>query len=169
MLNRSNCCKSRINPNYMCDRQVLPSQQCLQTFLAIHYLMFCTKQYLMVCHASWTVLSGWSYVTHDLSHVLCYLVHRSSQFHALNDVCHSVYAHWLRGRASHSRLREPGFESCAAVLKPWERLLTLHCSSSLSSMNEYIAIDSGGYVYEQPSCINCSIWLDGSHRSRDGV
>ena len=26
-------------------------------------------------------------------------------------------AQWLRGRASDSRLREPGFESCAAVLK----------------------------------------------------
>ena len=25
--------------------------------------------------------------------------------------------------------------------------------------NEYLAIDSGGYVYEQPSRINCSIWL----------
>ena len=36
-------------------------------------------------------------------------------------------------------------------------------------INEYLAIDSGGYVYEQPSCINCSIWLDASQRSRDGV
>ena len=26
---------------------------------------------------------------------------------------------WLRSRASDSRLRKPGFESCAAVLKPW--------------------------------------------------
>ena len=30
-------------------------------------------------------------------------------------------AQWLRGRASDSRLREPGFESCAAGLKPWAR------------------------------------------------
>ena len=30
-------------------------------------------------------------------------------------------------------------------------------------------MDSGGYVYEQPSRINCSIWLDASQRSRDGV
>ena len=66
----------------------------------------------------------------------------------------------------HSRLREPGFESCAAVLKPWARFFTLHCSSSLSCINEYLAIDSGGYVYEQPSRINCSIWLDASQRSR---
>ena len=46
---------------------------------------------------------------------------------------------------------------------------TLHCSSSLSCLNEYLTIDSGGYVYEQPSRINCSIWLDASQRSRDGI
>ena len=73
------------------------------------------------------------------------------------------------GRASDSRLRGPGFESCAAVLKPWESLITLHWSSSLSCINEYLAIDSGGYVYEQPSRINCSIWPDASHRSREDV
>ena len=32
-------------------------------------------------------------------------------------------APWLRGTASHSPLREPGFESCAAVLKPWASFL----------------------------------------------
>ena len=73
------------------------------------------------------------------------------------------------GRASDSRLREPGFETCAAVLKPWVSVFTLHCSSSLSCINEYLAIDRGGYVYEQPSRINSSIWLDASQRSRDGV
>ena len=85
---------------------------------------------------------------------------------------HTCYFHrapWLRGRASDSRLREPVFGSCAAVLKPWASVFTLHCSSSLSCINEYLAIDSGGYVYEQPSRINCSIWLDASQRSRDGV
>ena len=50
-------------------------------------------------------------------------------------------------RASDYRLRKPGFESCAAVLKPWANYFTLHCSSSLSCINEYLAIDSGGYVY----------------------
>ena len=44
-----------------------------------------------------------------------------------------------------------------------------HCSSSLSCINEYLAIDCDGYVYEQPSRIICSIWLDASQRSRDGV
>ena len=76
---------------------------------------------------------------------------------------------WLSGRASDSRLREPGFESCAVVLKPLACFFTQSCSSSISCMNEYLAIDSGGYVYEQPSHINCSIWLDASQRSRDGV
>ena len=74
-------------------------------------------------------------------------------------------AQWLRGRASDSRLRGPGLESCAAVLKLWASCFTLLCSSSLSCINEYLAIDSGGYVYEQPSRIDCSIWLDPSQRS----
>ena len=69
------------------------------------------------------------------------------------------------GRASDSRLRGPGFESCATVLKPWASVSTLHCSSPLKCINEYLAIDSGGYVYEQPSRINCSICLDASQRS----
>ena len=68
-----------------------------------------------------------------------------------------------------TRLREPGFESCATVLKPWASFFTLHCSSSLSCINEYLPIDSGGYVYERPSRINFSIWLDASQRSRYGV
>ena len=37
------------------------------------------------------------------------------------------------------------FESCAAVLN-WAVFFTLHCSSSLSCINEYLAIDSGGYL-----------------------
>ena len=57
---------------------------------------------------------------------------------------------WLRGSASDSRLQEPRFESCTAVLQSWGSFFTLHCSSSLSCINEYLAIDSGGYVYEQP-------------------
>ena len=69
----------------------------------------------------------------------------------------------------HSRRPEPWFKSCAAMLKPWACFFILHCSSSLSCINEYLAIDSGGYVYEQPSRINCSTWLDASQRSRDGI
>ena len=69
-------------------------------------------------------------------------------------------AQWLRGRSLDFRPREPGFVSCAALLKPWAIIFTLYCSSSLSYINEYLAIDSRGYVYEQPWRINCSIWLD---------
>ena len=76
---------------------------------------------------------------------------------------------WIKERVSDCRLREPGFEFCAAVLKPWASFFTLYCSSSLSCRNEYLTIDSGGYVYEQPSRNNCSIWLGASQRSRDGV
>ena len=50
-------------------------------------------------------------------------------------------------------------------VKTLGKFLTLHCPSSLSCINEYLAIDSGGYVYEQPSRINCNIWLDASQRS----
>ena len=64
---------------------------------------------------------------------------------------------WLRGRASDYRLREPGFESCAAVLDLGQVFVILHCSSSHSCMNEYMAIDSGGYLHEQPSRVNCSM------------
>ena len=38
----------------------------------------------------------------------------------------SVERHGSGGRASDSRLREPGFESCAAVLKPWAGFFILH-------------------------------------------
>ena len=59
--------------------------------------------------------------------------------------------------------KKPGSNpACAAVLKSWASFFTLHYSSSLSCINEYLAIDSGGYVYEQPSRINYSIWLDAS-------
>ena len=37
-------------------------------------------------------------------------------------------------------LQEPGFEFCA-VLRPCASFFTLHCSSSLSCVNEYWAID----------------------------
>ena len=79
----------------------------------------------------------------------------------------SIYcrAQCLRGRASVSRFSRPGFESCAAVLKPWASLFSLHYSSSLSCINKYLAIDIDVYVYEQPSRINWSIWLDASQRS----
>jgi len=52
-----------------------------------------------------------------------------------------------RGKASDPWLREPRFESCAAVLKNLGQVFViLHCSRSLSCMNEYLATDSGGWA-----------------------
>ena len=81
---------------------------------------------------------------------------------------HSCTAQWLRCRASDSRVRDPGFESCAAVLRPWARFFTLHCSSSLCCINEYLAIYSGGCT-SSLSHINCTMWLDASQRSWDDI
>ena len=81
------------------------------------------------------------------------------------DLQYTHMTQWLRGGASDSRLRELGFKSCAAGLKSLGNVFTLHCFSLLSCINEYLAIDSGGYVYEQPSHIKCSMWLDASQRS----
>lgn len=47
------------------------------------------------------------------------------------------------GGASHTQSREPGFEFCAAVSTIGD--VCLHCSCSFSCMNEYLAVDSGGY------------------------
>ena len=74
-----------------------------------------------------------------------------------------LHLHFVR-QEDGEKLREPGLESCAAGLKPWASFFILHCSNSLSCINEYLVIDSGGYVYEQPSRINCSIWLDASQK-----
>ena len=68
------------------------------------------------------------------------------------DVYHAgqvlVVAQWLRGRAPDFQLRELRFKSCATVSnhKPQANVFTLHCSSSLTSLsclNEYLAIDIG--------------------------
>ena len=71
----------------------------------------------------------------------------------------------LRGRASDSTKRTRVRILCCGV-KTLGKFFPLHYSSYI---NEYLAIDSGGYVYEQPSRINCSIWLDASQSSWDGV
>ena len=57
----------------------------------------------------------------------------------LYQVCLAHRAQWLRGRASDSRLKGPGFESCSAVLKPLA--IFVYCSSSLGCINEYLATD----------------------------
>ena len=78
-------------------------------------------------------------------------------------------AQWLRCRSLDAGLRKSGYDICAAVLKPWNIVFTLHCSSSLSCINEYMAIHSGLFVFDQSSRINCSIWLDASNRSCGSV
>ena len=64
---------------------------------------------------------------------------------------------WLCGRAPYFRLKEPWFESCVAVWNFGQVVFTLDCYSSRNSMNEYLAIDNGGYLYEHPSRINCTL------------
>ena len=61
----------------------------------------------------------------------------------------SIRARWLSGRASYSRLRYP-----CQTLGMWFHSILL---SSLSCMNEKLAIDRGGYLYEHPSRSNCSV------------
>ena len=66
-------------------------------------------------------------------------------------------------------VREAKVQILCCGVKTLGKFFTLHCSSSLSCINEYLAIHGGGDVYEQPSCINCSIRLDASQRRWDGV
>ena len=54
-------------------------------------------------------------------------------------------------------LRTLGFESCPMGSNHGQVFFTLHCSSSLRCMNEYLAIDSFVYLYEQLSRINSCI------------
>ena len=84
--------------------------------------------------------------------------HITQDGHTCTNASVIYIAQWLRGRAADSRLREPGFEPCAAVF------FTLRCSSSLNCICGYLTIDCGGYVYEQSSRTNCSIWQDASQR-----
>ena len=42
-------------------------------------------------------------------------------------------------------------------VEPWGNSLTLHCSSSLSCLNEYLAMDSDGYLYMNNPHIHCGL------------
>ena len=61
-----------------------------------------------------------------------------------------VVAQWNGFRLSTKRTRVPVLWCC---VKPSTCFFTRHWSSSLSCMNEYLAVDSGGYLYKQPSRI----------------
>ena len=93
------------------------------------------------------------------------LVSARQTWHVIIKQYYIVLYKWLRGRALDSQQRGPRFESCAAVLKPWASFFTLLCCC----INEYMAINCGGWVYEQSLRISCSIWLDVYQRSWDGV
>ena len=54
-------------------------------------------------------------------------------------------------RASDPQLRELRFESCVPR-QILGNVFILNCSSSLSCMNAYIAIDSGGYLCMNSLC-----------------
>ena len=45
----------------------------------------------------------------------------------------------------------------------------LHCSSSVRCMNEYLAIDSGGYFCTKSLCILIAAWLGASQREVEMV
>ena len=68
-------------------------------------------------------------------------------------------------KASDSRLREPGLESCAAM----SNVFTLYCSNSLSCMNISLAIDSGAYLFTKSLCTLIAMRLDDSQRNRDSL
>jgi len=52
------------------------------------------------------------------------------------------------------------------LVESWASLFSQHCLSSLSCMNEYQAIDCGGYLCMSSLCTLIAAWLDASKRSR---
>ena len=58
------------------------------------------------------------------------------------------------GRASDSRRREPEIDPVLQCEHLGQVCFTTHCSSSLICIDDYLAKDSGGYLYEPPSRIN---------------
>ena len=61
------------------------------------------------------------------------------------------------GRRSDSQSRESGFESSCCRFEAWAISFTPRCSISHICINEYLAINNGGYVIEQSSRNNCSL------------
>ena len=68
-------------------------------------------------------------------------------------------------RSVDPKLRELGFES-HVLLSNLEQAITSHCSSSLSCMNEYLAIDSGGYLCMNNLRALIAAWLDSSRQAK---
>ena len=72
-------------------------------------------------------------------------------------------------RALGIQLSELGFESCAAALHLGQVPFALHCCSSLSCMNEYLAVNSGGYVNTNNLCTCIAAWLSASQSGQTAV
>ena len=69
---------------------------------------------------------------------------------------------WLEQRTSNRE--NPGSSCCR--FKPWAILLIPHCLSSLSCINEYLAIDSGGYIMWMNSLrAVIATWINAPRRS----
>ena len=80
--------------------------------------------------------------------------------------CSGVLVQWCIGagaRVSDSQLRKPG---CASS---WAIVFTLHCSSSISCMNEFMAIVSGVYLCPNNLRALFAARLDASPKSLAGV
>ena len=147
-----------------------------QIFLTSYLFNFLI--YLFIIHLT---LHLYLYVDHIIALIVLYVLYFSYfciVFYICMYVCMYVWmyvcihtdvcrAQRLRGRASDSRYENPG--SNPGCGESWQVFSLYIAPVHSAELNEYLAIDSGGYVYEQPSRINCSIWLDASQRSRDGV
>ena len=75
-----------------------------------------------------------------------------------------VAALWLELRGE----KNPSLNLCRHV-GPWTSSFTLHCSNSLTYMNDYLAIDSGEYLWTNSLCRLIAMWLGTSKKSQDCV
>ena len=68
-----------------------------------------------------------------------------------------------------SRLSEIRAQILCCCVRLWASLFTLHCSSSLTCTNEYLAIDSGGHLHTTDLHILKVAWLDAIPREVEMV
>ena len=78
-----------------------------------------------------------------LLHILTYIV------------LHTQLSCWIMSFGLMTKRTWARMLHCVALGKFF--FFTIHCSSLLSCMNGYLTIVSGGYFYEQPSCIDWSV------------
>ena len=71
-------------------------------------------------------------------------------------------------RRPDSQSREPGFESHCGRFEPLPSLITPHCHSSLSCINEYLAIQTVVDMWTNSLRAAIAAWLNTSQRSWDG-